>query len=314
MSKKILIALGGNALLQTSEKGTAEEQLAHVHETCKHLIEIINQGYSISVTHGNGPQVGDILLKNELALDRFPPMPLDICGAESQGMIGYMIERSLDNSLKGAGLKIPVITILTQTLVSRNDPAFKNPSKPIGPYYTQAKAQAQEKEHGWVMKEETGKGFRRVVPSPQPIALIEAPAIKELSDEKMIVIAAGGGGIPVIQAADGTLLGVEAVIDKDHTAALFAKDIGAQVLLILTDVEQVALNFKKPDQKNLNTLSVSDAKKYIARGEFGSGSMLPKVESAVSFIEGGGQKAIITSLSQATNALNDKAGTRLVRS
>ncbi|MFH1830423.1 MAG: carbamate kinase [Pseudomonadota bacterium] len=311
MTKRILIALGGNALSQKGERGTAEEQLAHVHETCKHLIGIMEEGYEIAVTHGNGPQVGEILLQNEMTKDKLPPMPLDICGAESQGMIGYMIQRSLDNRLRRAGKTMPVVTVFTQTLVDANDPAFKNPSKPIGAFYTKEQADKLMSEKGWKMVEQTGKGFRRVVPSPEPIEIIEGAAIKRLCDEGMIVIACGGGGVPVIAKSDGALKGVEAVIDKDHTASVFAKTIGANVLLILTDTEHVTLNFGKANQKELDKLTVADAKKYLAEGQFPKGSMGPKVESAVRFVEAGGERAIITSLEKGKDALDEKAGTTI---
>ena len=306
MAKKVLIALGGNALLQSKEKGTAEEQLAHVDETCKHLIEIILEGYSIAITHGNGPQVGDILLKDEMCKDKFPAMPLDICGAESQGLIGYMIQRSLDNRLKMAGMSKPVVTILTQTLVDKNDPAFKDPSKPIGPFYDQKQPQ-------WSMVEEAGKGFRRVVPSPEPVDIVEGAAILELIKKGAVVVACGGGGIPVIKIDGGMLQGVEAVIDKDHTAAVLAKVIGADTLMILTDVEKVFLNFGRPDQKALDKLTAAEAKKLISDGQFPRGNMKPKVESCVRYVEGGGKRAIITSLEKAKLALDGKAGTQIVR-
>ena len=314
MPQKILIALGGNALLTSKEKGTAEQQLAHVHESCRHLVEIVKAGHSIAITHGNGPQVGDILLKNEMARDKFPPMPLDICGAETQGMIGYMIQRSMDNRLKSCGMNIPVVTVFTQAMVDADDPAFKNPTKPIGPYYTAKQAQLLQKDEGWHMVEEPAKGYRRVVPSPEPQAIIEQNSIKKLFDEGAIVIACGGGGVPVIQRKDGTLQGVEAVIDKDHTAAVFAKTIGADVLLILTAVDHVAINYGRPDQKDLDKISIEQTKKYLAQGQFPKGNMGPKIESAARFVEGGGGKAIIASLAQAKDALDGRSGTTICSS
>ena len=313
MSKKVLIALGGNALLKHGEEGTAEEQMAHVRECCRHLVKIIEEGYKIAVTHGNGPQVGDILLKNEMAKEKLPEMPLDICGAESQGMIGYMMQRGMDNHLKAANIDVPVVTILTQTLVDQNDPAFTNPSKPIGPYYTEDESKAIQKKLGWQMVFQTGKGYRRVVPSPEPIDIIEGNAIKRLFDEGMVVIACGGGGVPVIRKNGGPLQGVEAVIDKDHTAALLGKKIHADILMILTDAKKVSLNYGKPDQKDLDKLSVADAKKYLSEGQFPKGSMGPKVESVVRFVEAGGEKAIIAALEEGVEALNGNAGTQIVK-
>lgn len=313
MAGKILIALGGNALLRAREKGTAEEQLAHVRETCRHLISIIEGGNSIAITHGNGPQVGNILLQNEIASDQLPPMPLDVCVTESQGMIGYMIQRSMDNHLRQAGIEIPVVAMFTQTLVDKDDPAFGDPSKPIGPYYTQGRASELESERGWSMVEEGSKGYRRVVPSPDPLEIIESRAIKQVMDDGIIVIAAGGGGVPVVRHEDGTLHGVEAVIDKDHTAAILAGVIGADTLLILTDVEQVYLDYGKPDQRPLDRVSVSEAGQYLEQGQFGKGSMRPKVEAVMDFVRAGGKRAIITSLEKANDSLDGKAGTLFVR-
>ncbi|MDY6797078.1 MAG: carbamate kinase [Actinomycetota bacterium] len=312
MAGKILIALGGNALLRAKEKGTAEEQLAHVRETCRHLISIIEGGDSIAITHGNGPQVGNILLQNEIASDQLPPMPLDVCVTESQGMIGYMIQRSMDNHLRQAGIEIPVVAIFTQTLVDKDDPAFGDPSKPIGPYYTQGRASELESERGWSMLKVGDRGYRRVVPSPDPLEIIESRAIKQVTDDGIIVIAAGGGGVPVVRHEDGTLHGVEAVIDKDHAAAILARVIGADTLLILTDVEQVYLNYGKPDQQPLDRVSVSEAGQYLEQGQFGKGSMQPKVEAVMDFVRAGGKRAIITSLEKANYSLGGKAGTLFV--
>lgn len=313
MTKKevVLVALGGNALQQSGEKGTVEEQRAHVKETADHLIKILEDGYSLLITHGNGPQVGSILLKNERSEDHLPPMPLDVCGAETQGMIGYMIQQEFHNHLQAKGREERVVTLCTQTLVDGDDPAFKNPSKPIGLFYTKEKADALKKEKGWDIVEQVGKGFRRVVPSPLPVEIIEGELIEKLLREGVIVVACGGGGIPVIREKEGNLKGVEAVIDKDRTAAVLGKNVGAEILLILTDVEQVALNFGKENQKNLKKLSVEEAKAYGKQGEFGAGSMGPKVEAACAFIESGGKKAIITSLKKAGEALKGTTGTHI---
>ncbi len=309
MTEKLLIALGGNALLRKGEKGTAEEQLIHVNNTCHQFLELIKEGYHLTITHGNGPQVGSILLKNEYSKDKIPPMPLDICGAESQGFIGYMIQRTLYNTLKEKKLSYPVVTLLTQVLVDKHDPAFENPTKPIGPFYSKEEAEKLIKEKKWAMVEQQMKGYRRVVPSPDPIDIIEGKIIKELVETKAIIIACGGGGIPVILENEKSLKGVEAVIDKDHTAAVLAKVIKADILMILTDVEKVFVNFGKPNQKGLNSLTLKEADNYLKNNEFAKGSMGPKVEAACRFIKEGGKKAIITSLEKAKDALKGKTGT-----
>ncbi|KKM81673.1 hypothetical protein LCGC14_1327440 [marine sediment metagenome] len=309
MKEKVLIALGGNALLQVGEKGTDQDQLKHVKETAHHFLDIIKEGYLISVTHGNGPQVGAILLQNEISKKNIPAMPLDICGAETQGFIGYMIQRLTYNQITKQSDDIKVVTVLTQVLVDKEDEAFKNPSKPVGPYYTKEEALVFEKEKNWTMIEQIGKGYRRCVPSPEPLEIIEAFSIKTLFDQKVIVISCGGGGIPVIKNDDGTLSGVEAVIDKDKTAAVLAKTINAEILMVLTDVEKAYINFHKPDQKALGNISVKEARKYLDEGQFGKGSMGPKIEAAIRFVEKGGKKSIITSLENALLALNGKTGT-----
>lgn len=309
MTKSVLIALGGNALLQAGEKGTDAEQLLHVKETVARCIEILEEGYSIILTHGNGPQVGAILLKNEIAKDTLPPMPLDICGAESQGLIGYMIQREFYNVLELSKMSRPVVSVLTQVLVNKHDKAFENPTKPIGPFYSEEQSKALQKDKGWTMVYQEGKGFRRVVPSPLPIAIVEKEAIKDLMDKEVIVIACGGGGIPVIREADNTLKGVEAVIDKDRTAAVLGRNLGVDILMILTDVDKVAINFGKKNQQFLSKLTVDEAKKYIELGQFGKGSMEPKVQAACDFVENGGKKAIITSLDKSKMALDGLTGT-----
>jgi carbamate kinase len=311
--RRVLIALGGNAILRHQDTGTAEEQFSTVRRTCRHIMEIISDGYTVAVTHGNGPQVGDILLKNEIARDTLPPMPLDVCGAESQGMIGYMLQQSLYRELHAAGCTRPVVTVLSQTLVHRDDPAFEHPAKPIGPYYTAMQASNLAKEKGWRMANEPGHGYRRIVPSPEPVAILEADAIRSLFDLGAVVIACGGGGVPVVADEAGMLHGVEAVVDKDHTAALFAGLIRAEDLLILTDVEKVALNFGKRDQVDLDTLTVEEAKAYLAEGQFPPGTMGPKIEAAIRFVESGGRRTIISSLDRARDALAGEAGTTIVR-
>ncbi len=309
MKEKLLIALGGNALLQKGEKGTDQEQLKHMQDTCDQFLALIKEGYHLAITHGNGPQVGGILLQNEIAKDKIFSMPLDICGAQSQGLIGYMLQRTLYNTLIKTSYYHPIATVLTQVLVDKHDPAFKHPSKPIGPFYTKEEADKLKKEKKWEMVEQTGKGFRRVVPSPIPIDIIEKETIEELIENKNIVIACGGGGIPVILENDKTLTGIEAVIDKDQTAAVLAGVLQADILLILTDVEQVFLHFGKPNQQALDSMTLKEANLYQNRGEFQKGSMGPKVDAACRFVKEGGKKAIITSLEKAKDALAGKTGT-----
>jgi carbamate kinase len=310
MEERVLVALGGNAILKHKEKGTAEEQFENVQETCTYLVDLIKEGYRIAITHGNGPQVGDILLKNELSKKTLPPMPLDVCGAESQGMIGYMLQLSMYGQLLKAGLTMPVVTILTMTGVDKNDPAFKDPQKPIGPFYTAMQASKLREEKGWTIVNDSGRGYRRVVPSPTPTTILEEDSIKQLVNSGAVVIACGGGGIPVITSDRGLVpQGVEAVIDKDHAAALFATLIGADILLILTDVERVSLNFGKPSQKDLTDLTVQEAREYYHEGQFPPGSMGPKIESTIQFIEHGGKEAVITSIHKAKDALKGKGGT-----
>ena len=309
MAKKVLIAIGGNALIQAGEKGSINEQLNHVSYTAKCFLEIIKEGYLIAITHGNGPQVGSILLKNEYAKDKLPPMPLDVCGAESQGFIGYMLQRLIYSEVKKNKKDIPVLTILTQVLVDKNDPAFKHPTKPLGLFYTEEESKVLEKEEGWIMTEQIGKGYRRVVPSPEPLKIIEGESIKKLFKEEAIVIACGGGGIPVIQNEDGSLTGVESVIDKDKTASVLAKEIKADILMILTDVENASINFHKPNQQDIGEIKVKEIRKYLDENQFGKGSMGPKVEAACRFVEAGGKKSIISSLSKAKDALGGRTGT-----
>lgn len=306
-----MIALGGNAILEPGERGTAYEQLENVRKTCVHLVKLIKGGHRIAVTHGNGPQVGDILLKNELSKGVLPAMPLDVCGAQSQGMIGYMLQQSMFNELKKAGVVVPVVSLVTQTIVDECDEAFKLPTKPIGPFYTALEVKRMRKEKRWTMIEDSGRGYRRVVPSPLPKEIVEKDSIRTLFESGAVVIAVGGGGIPVVVKEDGTLEGAVAVIDKDLGAQRFASDIGAEILLMLTDVAKVSLNYGKPNQIDLDKVSVSEAKRYLREGQFAMGSMAPKVEAAIKFVEAGGEKAIISSLEEASKALAGKAGTTI---
>lgn len=308
--KKIVIALGGNALQEAGKPATAEAQLEVVEKTAEYIADIIEAGYKVVVAHGNGPQVGRIVLQNEYAVPVTPAMPFDVCGAMSQGYIGYHIQQGLTKVLRSRGNKAEVATVVTQVLVDQNDPKFLNPSKPIGPFYTEEEAKAIAAEKGYVMKEDAGRGWRRVVASPVPVAIEELNAVKCLVDNGFITVTVGGGGIPVIRNERGMLEGTAAVIDKDLASEKLAEDLDADALVILTAVEKVSINFKKPDQKDLETLSVDEAKQYIAEGHFAPGSMLPKIEAAVKFVESKpGRVSIITSLDKAVEALEGKAGT-----
>ena len=307
---KIVIALGGNALQSGKGPATAEAQLDVVKRTCEHVAEISNMGYEIAVVHGNGPQVGRIVMASEAAnSEATPAMPFDVCGAMSQGYIGYHIQQCLLYALNKSNRSVPVVTVATQMIVDENDPAFQNPTKPIGPFYTEEEAKNLKAEKGWAMKEDAGRGWRRIVPSPKPIRIVEIEAVRQLWD-KTIVITCGGGGIPVLEKMDGHLEGVAAVIDKDFAAELLAEEVEADMLMILTEVEKVAVNFNKPDQRDLDHMTLMEAAKYIEEGQFPAGSMLPKVEAAMKFVRMyPNKKAIITSLDKAVEALNGETGT-----
>ena len=309
MAERIVVALGGNALQSGKSEATAEAQLAVVRETCERIADLSEQGYEVAVVHGNGPQVGRILLASETARDVTPAMPFDVCGAMSQGYIGYHLQQALGYALRKRGKNVPVVTLVTQMVVDGNDPAFHNPTKPIGPFYSEEEAKALVREKDYTVKEDAGRGWRRVVASPIPTEIVELDSVKRLFDST-IVITCGGGGIPVIRDANGELAGTAAVIDKDFAAELLAESIGADVLLILTEVEKVAINFNKPDQKDLDSLTYAGAAEYCAAGQFAPGSMLPKVQAAMKFIQANPKgKAIITSLDKAIDALSGKTGT-----
>ncbi|MCI6966819.1 carbamate kinase [bacterium] len=309
---KIVIALGGNALQEAGKPATAQAQLEVVERTSVYIADILEKGYRIVLAHGNGPQVGRLVIQNEYAEPVTPAMPFDVCGAMSQGMIGYHIQQGLSKVLHSRGNRTPVATLVTQVVVDANDPKFQNPSKPIGPFYSEEEAAAIAAEKGYVMKEDAGRGWRRVVASPMPVEIVELDAVRCLVDNGFIVVTVGGGGIPVVRNAEGDLEGVAAVIDKDLASERLAEDLDVDALVILTAVEKVSINFKKPDQKDLDTLSVAEAKRYMAEGHFAPGSMLPKIEAAVKFVESKpGRKAIITSLDKAALALEGKAGTTI---
>lgn len=313
MSEKtrIVIALGGNALQSKGSEPSAEAQLEVVKKTCEYIAEISGSGYEMAIVHGNGPQVGRIVLACETAKDVVPVMPFDVCGAMSQGYIGYHLQQCLKYALNKRNRNVSVVTVATQIIVDRDDPAFQNPTKPIGAFYSEVEARELEAAKGYTMREDAGRGWRRVVASPIPHKIVEIRAVKKLWDDT-IVITCGGGGIPVVENSDGRLEGVAAVIDKDYAAEMLAEQVQADVLLILTEVEKVAINFNKPNQKNLDHLSLIEAAKHVEDGQFAPGSMLPKVQAAMKFVRANPEKrAIITSLDKAIEALEGKTGTAI---
>lgn len=312
MRKTAVVAIGGNSLIIDEDHQTVADQFVATRETCAHIARMVEKGWEVIVTHGNGPQVGFILLRSELASKAVHTVPLDSCGAETQGELGYMIQQCLHNEFESRGIKNPVATVVTQVLVRRNDPAFKNPTKPIGPFYNRKKAEKYRKERKWSVAEDAGRGWRRLVPSPMPVRIIEQDAIKTLVDQGVVVIAAGGGGIPVIEEKR-KLRGVEAVIDKDYASAILAIGLEADLLLISTAVEKVALNFGKPNQKLLDKMTLPEAKKYYRQGHFPPGSMGPKIRAVINYLEHGGRKAIITNPENLEDALLGKAGTHVSR-
>jgi len=311
MKKLAVIALGGNALIKDNQEGTIYEQFKNTRDISKDIVKIINKGWNIVITHGNGPQVGAILLQNDLAKDITPSMPLGVCVAESEGLIGYMIQQCLSNALKEAKIKKDVVTILTQVLVEKNDPSFSNPTKPIGPYYKKEEVEDIKKE-GYKVKE-LNDGWRIVVPSPDPKKIVEAKIIKKLLYENIIVIASGGGGMPVIKKQGWGLDGIEAVIDKDLASERLADSLNAELLMILTNVEKVYLNYNKSNQKPINKISLQEIKKNYKEGQFPEGSMGPKILAAIRFLESGGKKVIISHVDKAIDAMDEKTGTHITK-
>jgi carbamate kinase len=304
-----VVAVGGNALIKDKNHQTVPDQYQAAAETMKHIVNMIIEGWDVVVTHGNGPQVGFILRRSELASHELHEVPLDYCGADTQGAIGYMFQQALHNEFRQRGINKQAATVITQTIVDRNDPAFQNPSKPIGSFMEESAAKEKMAKEGWTMVEDAGRGWRRVVPSPIPQTIVEADAIRSLIDQGFVVVAVGGGGIPVMQLENGDLTGVEAVIDKDFGSAILASMINADLFLISTAVEKVAINFNKPDQKWLDTMTVAEARKYLAEGQFAKGSMLPKIEAILKFMDKGGKKALITDPEHIKDALEGKTGT-----
>lgn len=313
MANKAVIAIGGNSLIKDKAHKTVPDQYAATAETCKHIADMIVQGWDVVITSGNGPQVGFILRRSELAAHELHEVPLDYCGADTQGAIGYMIQRAMYNEFSKRKIQKEAASIVTQVLVDKEDPAFQNPSKPIGSFMEESEARRREKDENWAIKEDSGRGWRRVVPSPIPKHIVELESIRALNRDGIIVYAVGGGGIPVIKNNNGELEGVAAVIDKDRASSLLANGLNADLLLISTAVEQVYLNYGKDNQQPILKMDHIKAQQYIKEGHFAAGSMLPKIESCVEFIKRGGKKAIITNPENITRALNGETGTTIVQ-
>ncbi len=306
-----VVALGGNAITREFEEGNIHEQFENTRRSLAGVVHLIGMGHRVIITHGNGPQVGNALIRVEETRGLVPPLPLGVIVADLEGGMGYMIEQCLQNKLNDAGLQREVTTVLTQVVVDPDDPSIREPSKFVGPFYKKEQVAELEKSRGWLMKEDKGRGYRRVVPSPAPREIVEKNVIKVLLEAGGIVVAAGGGGIPVYRDERGWLEGVDAVIDKDLASALLGNQVGADVLMILTGVDKVAVNFGTPEQKELDRLSVSEARRYLDAGEFPRGSMGPKIEAAIQFLNGGGREVIISSIENAVQALEGKTGTRI---
>ena len=311
MSKAALIAVGGNSLIRAGEKGTVAQQLANTRRTAAAIVGLIRDGYHLVVTHGNGPQVGAALLRSERASDQVYSHPLDVCDASTQGEIGYLLQQSVNNELSSAGLDVPVATVLTQVVVARDDPAMQHPTKPIGPFYSRADAEERRRLFGWQIVEDAARGYRRVVPSPEPIHIVELEVIRLLLDQGVLVIAVGGGGIPVVQS-NGALEGIEAVIDKDRASALLASELGVDVFVISTDADSVYLDYKKPTERPLRRVTAEELEAHYRAGQFPPGNMGPKVESALRFLRNGGKEVVITSYERLCEAVEGEAGTHIV--
>jgi carbamate kinase len=311
MSKRAVVALGGNALIQKGQKGTIYEQFAATRKSMRSIVQMIKNGWDVVITHGNGPQVGAILLQNKIAKDVTPAMPLGICVAESEGLIGYMIQQSLSNALKKEKIENPVIALITQVIVNKNDPSLKNPTKPIGPYYNENEAQELINEGNQMIQ--LSEGWRMVVPSPDPVKIVEGELIRRMLDEGIIIIASGGGGMPVVEREDWGLDGLEAVVDKDLSAERLAEAVDAELLLILTDVDKVYLHFNTPKQKALDKISLHELKEYYQDELFPAGSMGPKILAAIRFLEYGGNQVIIANIEQGWEALKGETGTRIIK-
>jgi carbamate kinase len=314
MSRKTaVVALGGNAIIQKGQEGNIKQQFTNTRKTLTGIMELIKRGYHPVITHGNGPQVGNLFLMVEATKDVVPSLPLGVCVADTQGQMGYMIQQSLQNRLTQEGYDYQVITVVTQVVVDRNDPAFAHPTKPIGPFYSQEEGKHIEQERSWKVVEDSGRGYRLVVPSPMPLRIVEIDVIRMLLEDEVIIIAAGGGGIPVVADADGAYQDVDVVIDKDLASSVLASEIQADLLVILTGVDKVAINFNTPEQKTFEELHSDEAMAYLHQGHFPAGSMGPKIQAAVNFIRNGGKEVLITSIPKVGAALEGQAGTRILQ-
>jgi carbamate kinase len=312
MNKKAVIALGGNAIIKAGQDGNIHQQFANTRESLSAIVELLKQGYKLAITHGNGPQVGNLLIQQLAGIEQhISPLPLGVLNAATEGTMGYMIEQSLQNSLRAAKMEKDVVTIISQVRVDKEDPSIKEPSKPVGPFFDKEHADFFSKQYGWKMIEDSGRGYRQVVASPKPLDIVPAETIKNLVDANKVVIACGGGGIPFYIDDNGNYEGFDAVIDKDYASALLAREIEADLLVILTGVDKVAINFGTTQQTDLNKLNITDAKKYLANGQFPKGSMGPKISAAIDFIEKGGKEVLITSIDKVVDAFAGKTGTRI---
>jgi carbamate kinase len=306
-----LIAFGGNALLRPEDRGTQEEQIARARQAARWLAEIVRHRYRLVIVHGNGPQVGNILIQAEEASTKIPPQSLDVAVAETEGSMGFLLQQAMRNRLESVGLPAGVSTVLTEVEVDPNDPAFKRPTKPIGPFFTRYRAEALARDYGWTVREDSGRGWRKVVPSPRPIRILGVEGIAAILQTCNVLIAAGGGGIPVVRGRDGQWRGIEAVIDKDYASALLAADLEAELFIILTGVDRVSLDFGKPKERKVDRLSVAEAERHLASGQFPPGSMGPKIESAIDFVKRTGKEVLITDVEHLREALDGAAGTRI---
>jgi carbamate kinase len=309
-----IVAFGGNALLRPEDRGTQEEQIARAKQAARWLAEVVRHGYKLIVVHGNGPQVGNILIQAEEASTKIPPQSLDICVAQTEGSMGFLLQQAIRNRLEAIGIGGEVATVLTEVEVDATDPAFKRPTKPIGPFFTRYRAEALERDFGWTMKEDAGRGWRHVVPSPRPLRILNIVTISRMVETAAVVIAAGGGGIPVVRSRDGQWRGIEAVIDKDFASALLAAELKADLFIVLTGVPKVAIDFGKPTQRNIDRMTADEAQKYFDEGQFPPGSMGPKIEAAIQFVRASGTSVMITDVEHLREALDGQEGTSIVAS
>ncbi len=312
MERKIaLIAFGGNAILPKDQRGLQSEQMKNAQKAAHLMIHVVKKGYDLIIVHGNGPQVGNLLLQMEESINKIPPFSLEVCDAMTEGSMGFMLEKAIINELRKNSLDKEVATLITQVVVDREDPAFENPSKPVGPFYSKYRAQMLIRQKKWTMIEDAGRGYRKVVPSPKPIDIVPKRVIRDLVHSGKIVIVAGGGGIPVIINARGLFQGVEAVIDKDYAASLIAREVKANLFIILTNVNRVYLNYGTPDETPITTMTVEEAQEYLSQGQFPAGSMGPKIKAAIEYIQSNGKEVLITSASHLKASLINRSGTKI---